>query len=73
MLRKLLVKPKDPLSKENVVGTLYKIKCEECEAVHVGETERSLTARFDDIGDLALPLQRLQNTSTLIIPNIPWS
>ena len=41
-LRQLLVKPKDPVSKENVVGPVYKIKCEKCEAMYVGETERSL-------------------------------
>ena len=34
-LRQLLVKPKDPVSKENVVGPVYKIKCEECDAVYV--------------------------------------
>ena len=38
-LRQLLVKPKDPVGKANVVGPEYKIKCEECDAVYVGETE----------------------------------
>ena len=47
-LRQLLVKPKDPVSKENVVGPVYKIKCEKCEAMYVGETERSLKARFSE-------------------------
>ena len=47
-LRQLLVKPKDPVDKENVVGPVYKIKCEECEATHAGETERSLKARFSE-------------------------
>ena len=47
-LRQLLVKPKDPVDKENVVGPVYKIKCEECEATYVGETERSLKARFSE-------------------------
>ena len=27
---------------------MYKIKCEECEATYVGETERSLKARFSE-------------------------
>ena len=36
------------MSKENVVGPVYKIKCEECNAVYVGETERSLKARFSE-------------------------
>ena len=47
-LRQLLVKPKDPVNKENVVGPVYKIKCEECDAVYIGETERSLKARFSE-------------------------
>ena len=47
-LRQLLVKPKDPVDKENVVGPVYKIKCEECESTYVGETERSLKARFSE-------------------------
>ena len=47
-LRQLLVKPKDPVDKENVVGPVYKIKCEECEATYVGETESSLKARFSE-------------------------
>ena len=41
-LRELLVKPKDPVSKENVVAPVYKIKYEECDATYVGETERFL-------------------------------
>ena len=40
--------PKDPIDKENVVGPVYKIKCEECEATYIGETERSLKARFGE-------------------------
>ena len=42
------MKPKDPASKENMVGPVYKIKCEECEATYVGETERSLKSRFNE-------------------------
>ena len=43
------LKPKDPVSKKNVVGpAYYKIKCEECEATYVGETERSLKSRFNE-------------------------
>ena len=30
------------------VGPVYKIKCEECEAMYIGETERSLKARFSE-------------------------
>ena len=47
-LRQLLVKPKDPVDKENVVGLVYKIKCEECEALYVGETERSLQSKLSE-------------------------
>ena len=48
-LRQLLVKPKDPVSKENVVGPVHtKIKREKCEATYVGETERSLKLRFNE-------------------------
>ena len=36
-----------PVSKENVVGPVYEIKCEECEATHVGKMERSLKLRFN--------------------------
>ena len=46
-LRQLLVKLKDPVSKENMVGPVYKTKCEELDAVYVCETERSLKARFN--------------------------
>ena len=45
-LRQLLVKLKGHLRKENVLGPVYKIKCEECHAVYGGETERALKARF---------------------------
>ena len=31
-----------------MVGPVFKIKCEECDAVYVGETERSLKARFSE-------------------------
>ena len=72
-LWQLLVKLKDPVSKENVVGPVCKIKCEECDAVYVSETERSLKQGLVNIGDLARWPQRFQNTSTLITPNILWS
>ena len=31
-----------------MVGPVYKISCEECEATYVGKTERSLKARFGE-------------------------
>ena len=45
-LRQLLVRPKDKLDKERVVGPVYHIQCEDCPTSYVGETERSLKARF---------------------------
>ena len=47
-LRQLLVHPKDPVGKDKVVGPVYKINCEECEATNVGGTKRSLKARFGE-------------------------
>ena len=44
-LRQLLVHPKDPVGKDKVVGPVYKISYEECEATHVGETKCALKAR----------------------------
>ena len=47
-LRQLLVRPKDPVGKDKVVGPVYHISCEDCDASYVGETERSLRARFGE-------------------------
>ena len=40
------MKLKDPVDKENVVGPVYKIKCEECDVVYVDDIERFLKSRF---------------------------
>ncbi len=45
-LRQLLVRPKDKLKKERVVGPVYQIACEKCPATYIGETERSLKQCF---------------------------
>ena len=37
-----------PVNKKNTMGPVHKIKCEECEALYVGETERSLKAGFNE-------------------------
>ena len=47
-LRQLLVRPKDKLDKERVVGPVYHIQCEDCPASYVGETERSHKALFQE-------------------------
>ena len=36
------------MGKDKVVGPVYKISGEECEAIYVGETKRSLKARFGE-------------------------
>ena len=47
-LRQLLVHPKDPVGNDKVVGPVYKISCEECEATYVGESKCPLKARFGE-------------------------
>ncbi|XP_074661617.1 uncharacterized protein LOC141914249 [Tubulanus polymorphus] len=47
-LRQILVRPKDKLDKSRVVSPVYHIKCEQCSDSYVGETERSLRARFGE-------------------------
>ena len=42
------LRPKDPIDKDKVVGPVFRITCENCEAAYVGETERSLKARFSE-------------------------
>ena len=45
-IRQLLVRPKDKIDKERVVGPVYQINCTNCNTFYIGETERSLKARF---------------------------
>ncbi len=45
-LKQLLVWHKDNILKEWVVGPVYDIPCDTCEASYIGETERSLKSRF---------------------------
>ena len=44
-IRNDLVKPKDSLDNKEKCGVIYKVGCEECGKVYVGETERSLGER----------------------------
>ena len=41
------MKPKDPLDNMKKCGVIYKVGCEVCVEVYVGETERSLGKRGD--------------------------
>ena len=45
-LRQLLVQPKDKVMKDKVVGPVYQITCDDCDAMFVGEMERSLKTQF---------------------------
>ncbi len=45
-IKQLLVWPKDKILKEHVVGPVYHIPCDTCEASYIGETERSPKSRF---------------------------
>ncbi|CAH1267006.1 Hypp3654 [Branchiostoma lanceolatum] len=47
-LRNALVRPKDPLVPSERCGVIYKISCEQCGEVYVGETERSLGERTEE-------------------------
>ena len=47
-IRQQLVRPKDTVSKEKVCAPVYHIPCDSCEAAYIGETERSLKARFSE-------------------------
>ena len=47
-LRQQLVRPKDPVPKERVVGPIYHVSSEDCGRDYIGETKRSFKARFDE-------------------------
>ncbi|XP_078614276.1 uncharacterized protein LOC144883555 [Branchiostoma floridae x Branchiostoma japonicum] len=61
-LRNALVRPKDPLLPSEKCGVIYKVACEECGEVYVGETERSLGERTMEHQK---SLDRLDSKSTL--------
>ena len=37
--------PRDPVSKEEQSGVIYRIKCKECDGEYIGETARQLNIR----------------------------
>ena len=45
-LQQLLVCPKDKVDKGKVVGSVYNITCDDCDATYVGETKRSMKTCF---------------------------
>ena len=45
-LRANLVAPKDKITLEQKSGTVYHIKCKDCPAAYVGESERALKTRL---------------------------
>ena len=47
-LRSRLVHPKDKMTPGEKAGTVYHIKCGDCEAEYVGETERQLNVRIKE-------------------------
>ena len=64
-LCQVLARRKDKILKEGVVGPVYHIPCDSCDAtyIHVGERERSLKARF-------LEHRRPSSTSTKVSQHI---
>jgi hypothetical protein len=59
-LRNILVHPKDKPERDSIGNCVYKIPCQACEKVYIGETGRSFGTRMkehkkevDDIGDTA--------------------
>ena len=45
-IHQLLVRLEDKILKERVVGPVYHIPCDPCDASYIGETQRSLKVRF---------------------------
>ena len=49
----LLLKPKDVINFEQKCGLVYRISCQDCNVVYVGETRRSVKTRKRKHVDLA--------------------
>ena len=47
-LRQVLVHPKDKVDKRKKAGVVYKIPCNQCEKVYIGETGRQLRTRITE-------------------------
>ena len=46
-LKKLLVKPKDPVPVERRTGIVYQIPCKDCSQTYVGQLARSIVDRIN--------------------------
>ena len=62
-LRQLLVRLKDKILKEHLVGPLWHIPCDSCDVPYTGKTERSSKARF-------LEHRRPSSTTSEVSPHI---
>ena len=47
-LRKQLVRPKDPVPFDRKDSVIYKIPCDECDKVYIGETKRPVSERMKE-------------------------
>ena len=47
-LRQILVAPKDKTKSEDLTGIVYRIPCEGCNKVYVGETKRTVGERIKE-------------------------
>ena len=47
-LRKILVKPKDPVPVERRTGIVYQIPCKDCSQTYVGQSGRTITDRIKE-------------------------
>ena len=75
-LRKLLIKPKDPLPVERRTGIVYQIPCSDCSQTYVGQSGRTIVDRIKEhqraVKKMETPtLQRLQ--SMLGNTSIEWT
>ena len=62
-LRSLLLKPKDPIPKEDRNNAVYQLNCKDCEAVYVGETTEHKSWRTQPSSSLLVKEVTLQSTA----------
>ena len=55
-LRSRLVHPKDKVDKDDKAGLVYHVKCGDCDATYVGETERNLKKRISEHRQVSSPV-----------------